>query len=96
MSPVYFRPQIPCVGNGYAGLLTGAVFPAGFAFMFESELQYTDEPGGLDSKGGGHLKSGIGLLSYPMSDHLKTPVGGQPASSLPCAGGNGWTRRGGL
>src|SRR5580700_7781649 len=61
---------------------------------FGRQLKYTDGPGSFDSNGGGRLQSGIRLLSYPMSDHLKPSIGSQPASCPPSAGEMGWTRGG--
>jgi hypothetical protein len=94
MTRAYSKPHIPCVECRHPGSLPWSPLQAELSFAFELELQYTDGPGGFDPKGGGRVKSGFGLLSYPMSDHLKTSTGSQPASCLPSAGEKGCIRGG--
>jgi hypothetical protein len=94
MSRAYSKPHIPHLGLRHQGLFPWAVFQAKLSVALELELQYTCEPGSFDPKGGGRVKSAVGLLSYPMCDHLKTSIGRQPAISPPSAGEKSWTRGG--
>ena len=91
MSRVYSNAQIPYAGQQHSGFLPSAVFRVERSLAFEPEVQYTDGPGGSDSKGGRRATSGIGLLSYPMSDHLKASIESQPAPRTPSAGEKDWT-----
>ena len=91
MSRARYEPQIACVDHN--GFLQRGVFYGALSFAFQPEVKYTEGPGDSVSKAGGR-SSVVGLRSYPMSDHLRTSIGSQPASHFTCAGEKGWTRGG--